>query len=82
MNRITLDFENSMVTIETDAQQGTHFHPGLAALQPQILTVLGYEKFNLDPVVTIFENLINGQISRTEAEQQLDKYISEEQEPV
>lgn len=78
MNKITLDFENEVVTIQTISQNGTHHHPGLAKLEPKVLSLLGYQKLNLAPIVEIFEKFLDGQISKEEMDRQLARYEDED----
>ena len=73
MDKVTLDFENNIITWETDAQQGTEYCPDLSAKKAAILAAMGYAAVDLTKMVNAFQSYVNGQISAEELEQVLDQ---------
>ena len=74
-DKVTLDFENNIITWDTDTQQGTEFCPDLSKRKPEIIKAMGYKVEDIMPVVKIFEAMVNGQISNAEADRQLRAFI-------
>ena len=76
-DKVTIDFENELVTWETDAQKGTETCLGIAARKNQILAAMGYESVNFTPVVNAFNALGNGEIGKEEFFKRLDDFANE-----
>ena len=76
-DKITLDFENNMITWDTNAQKGIEYCPELASRKTEILAAMGYKPFDLGPAIKTFEALANGQISQEEADQQLADFLED-----
>lgn len=66
MRKLTLDFENETVELHFDGQNGTERFPGLKKLEPQILSVLGYQEVDVRPVADAVNAYVNGEISEQE----------------
>lgn len=78
-DKITLDFENNMIIWDNDAQKGSEYCPELAERKAGILAAMGYKPISFAPVIKAYEALINGQISREEAERLINEFEKNEE---
>ena len=77
-NRMTLDFERSTITWDTDNQYGTEIVPNLAEKEDEILDVLGYAKFNLTKVFDVINKYLNGLLTEEQACEALEEALGED----
>ena len=78
MDKLTLDFENNTITIETEHQQGTEYYDNLIEKKGEIHKLLGFETVNISPVVKALEDLFNGNITEEEFNEFAEEFIKEE----
>ena len=72
-DKMTLDFENNIITWDTDSQKGTEYFEGLKEMKEKILTLIGYEMINITPVINTINDFLNGKIT----EEELRKIVDE-----
>lgn len=65
MNKLTIDFENNRIHIQTDNQDGVEIVPNLMEKRRQIYDVLGYSSVDLSEEIAIINDIMNGR-SETE----------------
>lgn len=78
MDQITLDFENGKVVINSDNQNGEIHCPDLKKRKANILAAMGFQTFNIIPIVTAYEEYLSGKIDREELDLRLDRFLNEE----
>lgn len=71
-NKVTLDFENGMITWDTDTQQGTEHCPDLAEREQAILEAMGYAIWDMTPMVDAVNAFLNGQATEKGLSEQLE----------
>lgn len=72
-DKVTLDFENGIITWDTDSQKGTEYYADLAKHKEAILAELGYETVDLRPVADIINAFANGQVNEAEFMKRLEE---------
>ena len=77
MDKLILDFEKNLITIETDTQKSTEWSEDLQKKKSAIYELLGFETVNLTPAVRAIEDMINGKISGEEMHGRLEKWLDE-----
>lgn len=77
-DKLTLDFENNMITWDTDFQQGTEYCDGLKERKSTILKAMGYETVDFSPVVKSMNDFANGKITQEELLQLFDDFTKED----
>ena len=76
-DKLTLDFENNQITIETDNQKSTEYADNLKEKKAEIYKLLGFETVNITPAIKVIEDLINGKISEEEMQNKLEDWLKE-----
>lgn len=76
MDKITFDFENGIIEINTKHQQGTLEDPELKTKKAAILKASGLVEEDVTNVVEIFTNYVNGFLTKEDMETLLDKDIT------
>lgn len=76
-DKVTIDFENEIITWDTDNQKGTESCPGISKRKNDILTAMGYESVDFSPVVNSFNAFINGQITKDELIKLSEKFLKD-----
>lgn len=75
-DKVTLDFENGIITWDTDSQKGTEHCPDLAERKAAILAAMGYEVVDLTPTVTAINAYANGELTEEEFFERLEAQAS------
>lgn len=78
MDRITFDFENNTVEIETNVQSGTLTDMELSTKKAAILEAAGLHAIDLTETVDMVNGLINGEVSTEEFNAFLENTLSED----
>lgn len=65
-DKITIDFENNLITWDTDTQQGTEYHADLKNKKAAVLQALGYKEVDITNTINAFNNFLNGKLSQDE----------------
>lgn len=76
-DKITIDFENEIITINTNSQNGTELYPGLKEKKDEIMKVLGYETVDMTPAINSFNEYINGKITKDELDKKIENFVNE-----
>lgn len=77
-NRITLDFENEMITWDKNSQKGSESCPGLAEKESVILELLGYDVVDFSPAVDAFNAFFSGKMTEAEFLKKIKEFEDEE----
>ena len=73
-DKMTLDFENNIITFETDNQQGTEYCEGLKDMKAAVLELLGYETVDITPAINAINQFLNGEMSEAELRKKMDEF--------
>lgn len=73
-DRIILDFENEVITWNTDGQKGTEIYIGLKEKKEAILKAMGYEVVDFSSIVHNINEYINGGISQEELLNKMEEF--------
>lgn len=76
-NKVTLDFENEMITWDKDGQKGSESCPGLAEKEAAILELLGCERVDFSAAIDAFNQFMNGEIGEDELARKLKEFEDE-----
>ena len=76
-NKVTLDFENNIITWDTDTQKGTEHCPDLDKRKDLILKAMGYESVNISPVIHSINDFLNGKITKKDLLDKFDEFEKE-----
>ena len=74
MDKITFNFEENKILIETDGQCSLMSDPKLASRKSGILKAAGLEAVDLQPVANIIERFLAGKITEKELEATLNAW--------
>ena len=73
-DKITLDFENNIITWDMENQQGTEHCPDLYQKKQAILDSMGFQTVNVSPVINALEDYLNGEISIEEMKETFEAW--------
>lgn len=73
-DKMTLDFENNIITFDTDNQKGTEYYEDLKDMKAAVLELLGFETIDMTPTINAINQFLNGEISEEELRKEIDEF--------
>lgn len=72
-DKMTLDFENNIITFDTDNQKGTEYCEGLGEMKAAVLELLGFETYDMTPAISAINQFLNGEMTEEELRKTMDE---------